>query len=634
METKTNRSFWPLFVTNFFGVVNDNFLKTLASFVVIGWVKDEKMQSCLMGLTAGALVLPYILCSPLAGRMMQTWRKTTIVQMAKWAELPIMAIAIAGFALHSAGLVIFSVFLMGLQSSLYSPAKYALVRDVGGADRVSTGMGGMDGLAFFGMLAGTVAASFLVDGTPPPVHYACLVAFAALGLLSSYTVKADEEMERERLPIDPLAFLNRVHREVLSYPGLNAVICTLSVFWWAAASLQIGLLIYGRQVLRLDSSHTGLMLALAAVGITAGQVLAGVLDRRLRLLEKELVIGWLASGILFALYFVPLGPAAFSAALALLAFVLGFFKLPFDAEIQKVVKGPALNRVLAYFNQVSFIFILVASATFALTSIYLGVRALFLVLGTAMLVAPVCFLFSYRRVLCATGRWIFRRRYDVRVEGLELMEEGKTYLVLPNHPAIMDPMLVTAELYRTPLRPLADELFFRNSFISKKVLKTLDAVLVPDLRKHATAKGAGIARALNGVVTDALASGRSVIFYPSGHIWTEPREEIGTRQLAYNVCRALPENVRVIGVRTTGLWGSIWSRHGRTASPSFVPTLAKSVFLWVLYQLTFHPRRPVTIHLEDLTDRVRDWSTLTRLEFNRHLEDWYNFSAFRACNAE
>ena len=30
------RSFLPLFATNFFGVVNDNFLKTLASFTVIG----------------------------------------------------------------------------------------------------------------------------------------------------------------------------------------------------------------------------------------------------------------------------------------------------------------------------------------------------------------------------------------------------------------------------------------------------------------------------------------------------------------------------------------------------------------------------------------------------------------------
>lgn len=59
-------SFCPLYITNFFGTLNDNFLKTLASFTVIGWINDERVKSIAMGVTAGALVLPYILCSPLA----------------------------------------------------------------------------------------------------------------------------------------------------------------------------------------------------------------------------------------------------------------------------------------------------------------------------------------------------------------------------------------------------------------------------------------------------------------------------------------------------------------------------------------------------------------------------------------
>ena len=63
---EARNSFLPLFLTNFFGVVNDNFLKTLAGFVVIGWMKDRpEMQSVFMGLTAGVLVLPYILFSQL-----------------------------------------------------------------------------------------------------------------------------------------------------------------------------------------------------------------------------------------------------------------------------------------------------------------------------------------------------------------------------------------------------------------------------------------------------------------------------------------------------------------------------------------------------------------------------------------
>ena len=74
---------------------------------------------------------------------------------------------------------------------------------------------------------------------------------------------------------------------------------------------------------------------------------------------------------------MPLGPVAFAAVLAVLAFDLGFFKLPFDAEIQKVVKGPRLNTMLAYFNQVSFLFMMFASLSYVAVSALFGPRAFF-----------------------------------------------------------------------------------------------------------------------------------------------------------------------------------------------------------------------------------------------------------------
>ena len=124
--TRGGRSFGPLFVTNLFGTLNDNFLKTLASFIVIGWISDPSLRPVFMGITAGALVLPFILCSPLADRLTVVFPKRRILQLAKWAEIPIVGIGIAGFAFQSAALVVAAILLMGLQSSLYSPAKYAL----------------------------------------------------------------------------------------------------------------------------------------------------------------------------------------------------------------------------------------------------------------------------------------------------------------------------------------------------------------------------------------------------------------------------------------------------------------------------------------------------------------------------
>ena len=623
------RSFFPLFATNFFGVVNDNFLKTLASFTVIGWLADERAQSVFMGLTAGALVLPYILFSPFADRLTAVFPKKKILRLAKWAELPIMTVAIVGFAIKSPALVVASVLLMGLQSSLYSPAKYALVRDVGGVERISTGMGGMEGVAFLAVLGGTIAASLAMDFVVPAVRYAALALFAFLGLAFSYTIRADEELNRAIHSINPFRYMKRAYRIARGYSGLNPVIYTLSVFWWAAAMLQMGLLVYGKQVLGLDATHTGIILAGAAIGIVTGQVMAGFVDKHHFLLGAVLPTGWIAAALLFVLYFTALPPIAFGAVTALLAFDFGFFKLPLDAEIQKTVKGPKLNTMLAYFNQVSFIFMLVASGCYALVSWAFGPRAFLLLIAVVMAIAPVLFMFTNRKALCFIGRWIFRRRYAVELEGLEVLErldkEGKTCLVLPNHPAMVDPMLVAAELWRTPLKPLADESFFHAGIVAPIVLNTLSAVAVPDLRKHRSKAGASIARGLNDIVLGTLARGGNVIFYPSGHIHTEADlEVIGTRQLAYNVCRELPPGVEVIGVRTRGLWGSIWSRAGRNDSPPFVPTLVKSVLLW-LFAVPFMRRRKVAMHIENLTPQVKEWiAEGSRMAFNRHLEAWYN----------
>ena len=642
------QSFIPLFVTNLFGTMNDNFLKTLASFIVIGWIQDASLRPVFMGVTAGALVLPFILCSPLADRLTVVFPKRRILQLAKWAEIPIVGIGIAGFALHSAALVVAAILLMGLQSSLYSPAKYALVRDIGGEDRISTGMGGMEGISFLGVLAGTIAASVMADIEIkyPETHWSwgVLVGLAVLGLLGSYWVKAREEKSKAIHAINPIRYVRRAYRMAKGYPGLNAVILTLSVFWWAAAMLQMGLLVYGKEVMGLDSTHTGMMLCAAAVGIVVGQVLAGLVDRRHFLLGATLFTGWIAAVLLAVLFFVPMGPTAFGIVLALLAFDLGFFKLPFDAEIQKVVKGTKLNTMLAYFNQVSFFFMLLASGCYALVSWLWGPRAFLLLLATVFVVVPGLFVLNYRSVMVLIGRWIFSRRYAVTVTGslgqetedtrLELaaikqsnnQTTNQSYLILPNHPAMVDPMLVCAALGKIPLRPLADESFFKTGILAPMVLRTFGAVAVPDLRKHRSAKGATVARGLNEVVLKALRDGGSVIFYPSGHIQTEAgREEIGTRQLAYNICRELPEGVEVIGVRTHGLWGSIWSRKGRSASPKFIPTLLKSAFLW-FFVAPFVPRRKVTMHVENLTARTCAWSKLTRLEFNRELESWYNAS--------
>ena len=200
--------------------------------------------------------------------------------------------------------------------------------------------------------------------------------------------------------------------------------------------------------------------------------------------------------------------------------------------------------------------------------------------------------------------------YDIQVTGEELLRDNTTHLVMPNHTAYIDPIILFAEEWWLPISPMTDEYFMRHWFYGH-ILRKADAIEVPDLnnRERLKAKGerelmAQAAGQLSRIAIDSLAAGKQLCFYPSGHVKTVDKEIIGNRRMAFEVCRELPEGVRVILCRMRGLEGSRWSK------------LKPKQWKW---------RRTVTLLFEDHTDDVRQWAqTLSRREFNEQLEEWYN----------
>ena len=202
-------------------------------------------------------------------------------------------------------------------------------------------------------------------------------------------------------------------------------------------------------------------------------------------------------------------------------------------------------------------------------------------------------------------KFFFHWHYDIQVTGEELLRDPSTHLVLPNHSAYIDPLILFSEEWWLPICPLTDELFMRHWFYGY-ILRKADAIEVPDLNKSAMSReeGAAAAGQLSRIVIDSLAAGKQICFYPSGHVKTIDREHIGNRRMAYEVCRELPKNVRVILCRMRGLETSKWSK------------LKPKKWKW---------RRTVTLHFVDHTADVRMWAqTLDRRAFNEKLESWYN----------
>ena len=202
-------------------------------------------------------------------------------------------------------------------------------------------------------------------------------------------------------------------------------------------------------------------------------------------------------------------------------------------------------------------------------------------------------------------KFFFHWHYDIHVTGEELLRDGNIHLVLPNHTAYVDPLLLFSEEWWLPIRPMTDELFMRHPLYGH-ILRMADAIEVPDLNKSSMSReeSAAIAGRLSRIAIDSLAEGKEICFYPSGHIKTVDKEIIGNRRMAYEVCSELPAGVRVILCRMRGLETSIWSK------------LKPKKWKW---------RRTVTICFEDHTQDVRTWAkTLDKRAFNEKLEEWYN----------
>ncbi len=619
---KNKKQFALLYATNFWGVMNDNILKVLVCFVAAQWV-DPKYQSLVVSIAAGALVLPYLIFSPLAGKLPMYCNKTTVLRWSKVAEIPIMLVAIAGFVTQSIVLAVGAVLLMGLQSALYSPSKYGLIKDIGGVDGVSEGMGGMEAIAFLGMLLGTVLASFMAEQATLWQYCAVLMAIAVLGLVFSFTIRVRETTDFSNASANVVKFIRDTNRILKKYRGMNGVIHTLSVFWWLSALIQIVLIVYCQDTLGLTPSQTGYIMATLAVGVTVGCLVGGRLDRGRYLLGVAPLIGVLMSIILLVIFLVPMTAVPFTVCIFAVAFLGGVFKIPLDAEIQKRVDSSELNVVLAYFNQISFIYIFIASATNIVVTAFLPTRYVFLVLAVVYFLAMFFFMFNYRGALCYVGKTFMGLHYKVESVGREVLNQpkGQNLLLLPNHRAVIDPLMLFAELYDVRMQPLVDEGYFHIPGI-RHVLGLFDAIEVPDLRM--SRKGVEKVQALNDIVHTSLAEGMNVLFYPSGHITTDGRETIGTRQLAYNTCRHLPDNTRVVAIRMTGLWGSRWSRYGRKDKPSLVKLLLQSFSLIFTGLIFTQKKRRVRIEYIDITDQVREWQSLSKLDFNKQMELLYN----------
>lgn len=400
---KNSSSNWlKLFLTNLFTLLNDNYLKNIIYFVGVTWTLPEFLSdSLLLTLISAMLVIPYLLFTPLSGRLAVIFSKQKVYMYCKLCEFPIVFLACIALITHSIFFCILSVFLMGVQSCLSSPSKYGIIRDIEGEEKIAYGNGMMEMMSFVGILLGTILGTMLSELVSIWIICALMLLFTTISFITVYRLKIVEIPSEKPIfnTINPIKYMIESFRFAQKYKGINDAVLGSSIFWMIAGMLQLNLVIHCRQTLELSNIGTGLCMSSAAVGIALGCVFAGKIlrsDNAFRMIN----IGLLAMNI-FLLLIIIFNPNVYIFSLLMfgVTFFGGIFEVPCLAIVQRAPIGRIVGDMMAYLNFANFVLVLIGTAIFYAVSAFSNESsiAIFTSIEVILFLSLIYFVFKFRK---------------------------------------------------------------------------------------------------------------------------------------------------------------------------------------------------------------------------------------------
>ncbi|HSX11381.1 MAG TPA: AMP-binding protein [Chlamydiales bacterium] len=230
-------------------------------------------------------------------------------------------------------------------------------------------------------------------------------------------------------------------------------------------------------------------------------------------------------------------------------------------------------------------------------------------------------------IVSYVARALLSLRYRIEVKGLETLTPDRLnrkggILFLPNHPAHVDPLMLFVWLWpKFRMRPLVVEYVFRTPFL-KLGIRLVRALPIPNFENAVNELKLRMAEKSVREIAEGLKVGDNFILYPAGRLKNTGKELLGGSSATHELMKECPD-ANVILIRTTGLWGSSFSRALIGRSPDLKESGGHAIKVLLKNLLFFAPRRRVLIEIEpNPVDFPR--GDFSRIDLNRYLENWYN----------
>jgi acyl-[acyl-carrier-protein]-phospholipid O-acyltransferase/long-chain-fatty-acid--[acyl-carrier-protein] ligase len=382
----TNGSLWGLTATQFLGAFNDNVFKQslLLLFVTVpltdaaGRPAGEKD---LQWLGTFLFSLPFILFSGYAGYLADRYSKWWVIFCSKVAEIVIMLAGLGMFLLLAQrGMSLtmalgFSgvLFFMGAQSAFFGPSKYGILPELFRPRDLPAANGLILMTTFLAIILGSALAGGLLSAYPRQfwVVGACCVLIAVLGTLTACAIRRTPAVQPTLRFEWAMVGIGQEMLGLLRHDRpLHAALWVSSLFWMAAAIVQMAVNALGKVQLEQDEFHTSLLISTISLGIAVGSLVAGAASRGKFHVRVLKVGAWGMTACLAALALPGpqhghlLGYEGSMATLMLLGGFTGMFAVPLQVFLQMRPPEALKGRMIAAQNLCNWIGITLSAALY------------------------------------------------------------------------------------------------------------------------------------------------------------------------------------------------------------------------------------------------------------------------------
>ena len=580
------KRFFPYFVTQCLGALNDNIYKNILLLMVTYSQIDSLPMpvDLFVNLAAGLFILPFFLFSAHAGAIADNMDKAKLIRRLKLIELVIMSCAATAIMTQSAILMLVLLFMTGTQSAYFGPVKYALLPQALKSDELVKGNAWVEIGTFLSILIGTLSAGLLLAVPNGMIIASCIViTLSLLGFLSSANIPALPSKKSDKVKFEPITGLKKTLKLAQKQRGIWMSILAISWFWFMGATYLTQFPNFAREHLFADSTVVSLLLALFSVGIATGSWLCEKLS------FNQVELGILPFGILGLTIFsadllwaVPAIESFPSQYYDVQSFVAqsshirvmidlflvgvsgGVFIVPLYAFIQSRSEEGECAQSIAANNIMNALFMVASAAVsiLVLSVVELSIVELFAILAVGNFIVAI---YVYRQVPEFTQRFISyllsHCLYRVSVTGRQHIPEQGAALIVANHVSYVDALILMGTSTR-PVRFVMDKSISELPVL-KYVFRHAGVIPICSPRKCAETYKRAFEQ-----IEQALDNDEVVCIFPEGRLTSNG--ELGEfRPGVEKILKRTP--VPVIPMALKGLWGSFFSHkngHALTKRPT------------------------------------------------------------------